>query len=233
MLEAILRNASCNISEIARVAGVPIATAHRQVVTLLDERYLTRLDDGKYSAGTRLLNLVALVDEKQIVANTAAAFLHELANEMDCVAQLGTLEEDMVTYRIKTGHGASGLFTKVDMQLEAYCSALGKVLLAWLPDAERAAYLSTGPFPGLTRQTITDPSLLEFELTGVRERGFAIDDGEIVETLFCVAVPIRKPDGTVPAAISASTLQGRRDDKDRIVAMLQSAAENIEANLYF
>lgn len=233
MLETILGGGGHNISEIARVAGIPTATAHRQAVTLVEARYLSRLDTGRYVAGPRLLELVRLVDEKQVVANTAASCLHELASELNCVVQLGTLENDMVTYRIKTGQGASGLFTKVDMQLEAYCSGIGKVLLAWLPVREREAYLTAGPFPKLTERTITDPKALAQELSRVRDRGFAIDDGEIAETLFCMAVPIRKPDGTVPAAISASNAHGRWSDEEQLLGKLLEAAATIEQRAFY
>jgi DNA-binding IclR family transcriptional regulator len=110
----------------------------------------------------------------------------------------------MVTYRIKTGEGAGSLFTRVGMQLEAYCSGIGKVLLAHLPEAQRRAYFAGGPFVALTTRTITDPTELEDELERVRIRGYAIDDGEIADGLVCVAAPIQAPDGQVHAAISVS-----------------------------
>jgi DNA-binding IclR family transcriptional regulator len=119
---------------------------------------------------------------------------------------MGTFESDMVTYRVKTGENAGELFTRVDMQLEAYCSGMGKVLLAFLPAAERAAYLAGGPFVELTPTTITDPQDLARELARVGQQGFAEDRGETVPDLFCLAVPIRRPDGSVPAAISVSRL---------------------------
>jgi DNA-binding IclR family transcriptional regulator len=149
------------------------------------------------------------------------------------VVQLGTLEGDMVTYRIKTGEGAGDLFTRVGMQLEAYCSGIGKVLLAWLPAGEREAYLATGPFPPLTARTITEPDALRRELAQVREQGYAMDDGEIAEGLQCIAVPVRSSDGRVLAALSASRgrAQVTANPPEAILADIRSAAAEVEAVL--
>lgn len=136
----------------------------------------------------------------------------------------------MVTYRIKTGQGSHRLFTKVGMQLEAYCSGIGKVLLAHLPAAERAAYLASGPFVPLTARTIVDPEELALELERVADQGVAIDDGEIAEGLVCLAVPVHAPDGSVPIAISVSRFETDRPaiDRTRILALLKEAAAEIE-----
>lgn len=205
MLEALLADGGeSSVSEIARTIGMPIATAHRQVVTLVAEGYLTTAGNGRHVAGARLLGLLHRLDEKQIIANVAAPMLQNLAEEARCIVQLGTFENDMVTYRIKTGFHANKMFTMVGMQLEAYCSGIGKVLLAHLPPDIREAYLASGPFVALTTKTIIDPRELAEELKKVRAQGFAVDDGEIAEGLVCLAVPICKPDGTVLAAISIS-----------------------------
>ncbi len=231
MLEAIIADgAHSNVSELARGLDMPVATAHRQVATLAAAQYLMSAGRGRYVAGPRLLGLLHRLDERQVVANVAAPILHRLARELRSTVQLGTLENDMVTYRIKTGHGASDLFTKVGMQLEAYCSGIGKVLLAHLPEAEQSAYLASGPFIALTPRTIISPLRLAEELALVRDRGFAVDDGEIAEGLICMAVPVRRPDGAVLAAISVSQAAGARGTitRDRLLAMLRAASSEIE-----
>jgi len=230
-LEAVIAdNGTHSIAALARSIGVPVATAHRQVATLVAAGYLARSAGGRHVAGARLLRLAHSLDEKQLIAHAAAPVLHRLAGQLRCIVQLGTLENDMVTYRLKTGRGAQDLFTRTGLQLEAYCSGIGKVLLAHLPRAEQAAYLAAGPFVALTARTITDPGQLADVLEQVRMQGFASDDGEIAEDLVCLAVPIRTPDGRVPAAISASRLTGRRPapPPDTILPLLQDAAREIE-----
>ena len=235
MLEAVIADGGhSNMAELARRTGMPTATAHRQVTTLVAEGYLMAAGGGRHVAGARLLGLLHRLDEKQIIANVAAPLLHELAARVHSVVQLGTFENDMVTYRIKTGRGANALFTRIGMQLEAYCSGIGKVLLANLPVAEREAYLASGPFVALTERTIVEPSRLREELDAVRLQGFAIDDEEVAPGLRCMAVPLRRSDGRVLAAISVSqALSSRhRMNDEQLLALLTDAARAIERQAF-
>lgn len=235
MLEAVIADGGrSNVSGLARQIGVPMATAHRQVTTLVAEGYLTPSGGGRHVAGSRLLGLLHRLDEKQVVANVAAPLLHRLAARVRSVVQLGTFENDMVTYRIKTGRGASDLFTRIGMQLEAYCSGIGKVLLAHLPNPEREAYLASGPFVALTDRTIVDPDRLRTELDAISKRGYAIDHEEIAPGLRCMAIPLRKGDGTVIAAISVSQAMSSRNllnDPD-LLEMLTETALAIEQEAF-
>lgn len=231
MLEAVIADDGCtSVAGLARQIGMPMATAHRQVTTLVAEDYLTASGGGRHVAGARLLGLLHRLDEKQIIANVAAPLLHGLAARVRSVVQLGTFENDMVTYRIKSGRGANALFTRVGMQLEAYCSGMGKVLLAHLPEAEREVYLAGGPFVALTERTIVDPARLREELEAVRVQGFAIDDEEIAHGLRCLAVPLRRSDGKVLAAISVSQAVSSRHrlDDTPLLALLTETALAIE-----
>jgi DNA-binding IclR family transcriptional regulator len=230
MLEAVIADGGASsVSTLARAVGCPVATAHRQVATLVAQGFLITVSHGRHIAGPRLRSLIARVDDKQMIANVAAPLLHRLAAATRAVVQLGTFENDMVTYRIKTGQGAHDLFTQVDMQLEAYCSGIGKVLLAHLPASEREAYLAGGPFVALTAQTITDPAALAGELARVAQQGFAEDRGEIDPDVFCLAVPIRRPDGSVPAAISASRLKSATHVRfETLQTSLRTTADAIE-----
>jgi DNA-binding IclR family transcriptional regulator len=235
MLEAIIAEGGTrSVAAVARDLGIPVATAHRQVHSLVAEGYLARHVRGFHIAGPRLLSLLSRFDDKQIIANAAAPVLHQLAADVGCVVQLGTLETEMVTYRIKTGAGADGLFTRVGMQLEAYCSGIGKVLLAGLPDREREHYLTGGPFPALTPRTIIQPEALRAELARVREQGYAVDDEEAAEGLYCISVPIHAPDGSVPAAISLSKadVQAKEPVLRAGLPMLRIAARAIEAQAF-
>ncbi|WP_420540993.1 IclR family transcriptional regulator [Novosphingobium humi] len=231
MLEAILSDRDGrSVAAIATAIGLPVATAHRQVATLVAEDFLARLPARQFGPGKRLMRLIQMFDEKQVIATAAASTLHRLAADLDCVVQLGTLESDMVTYRIKTGAKAGDLFTRVGLQLEAYCSGIGKVLLAHLPEAQREAYLATGPFPALTAHTITSPAKLRQELVQVMRDGLARDMEETAEGLSCVAVPVAMPDGRVLVAISASrTTRNIQAFSANDLGRLRDAAKNIEA----
>ncbi len=228
LLDAVVEDGGrSSVASLARSLGMPVATAHRHISALVAAGYLSSAGYGRHIAGPRLCAMVQKVDEKQIITNVAAPILNRLAAKTGCVVQLGTFENDMVTYRLKTGESAGELFTKVGMQLEAYCSGIGKVLLAHLPAPLQKAYLATGPFPALTPHTITDSDLLKDELDRVVHLGFALDDEEVVTGLQCVAVPVPADNRDVIAAISASRATGAGLSTERLVPMLKAAAAEI------
>jgi IclR family transcriptional regulator, acetate operon repressor len=231
LLEAILESGSRpSLSSIAGSLGVPVATAHRQATTLVSAGWLAPVARGRFVAGKRLLQLLGSLDEKQVLATAAAPLLDRLAAKTSCIAQLGTFENDMVTYRLKTGQGAGDLFTRVGMQLEAYCSAIGKVLLAHLQEDERIAYLASGPFVPLTPHTVTDPKALAEELERVQAQGFAEDREEVALGLRCLAVPVRNGNGEVIAAISVSRdARAARPARKVLQNAMLKTAQEIEA----
>lgn len=222
-----------DVSAIARAIGIPVSTAHRHVLTLVEAGLLHPIGRGRHVAGPRLRRLARRLDMQQILVVAAAGPLDALAGRTRSIAQLGSLDDNMVTYRLKTGHGADQLFTRVGMQMEAYCSGIGKVLLAHLPEEQQKAYLADGPFPRLTDRTITDPAALADELAKVREQDFAIDDGEIAPDLRCFAVPVRDRDGNVVAAVSLSIATSARVARElgdeALIAQVRAAVSEIEA----
>jgi IclR family transcriptional regulator, acetate operon repressor len=138
----------------------------------------------------------------------------------------------MVTYLLEESHGPAATFTQEGMQLEAYCSGIGKVLLAHLDEDRRERYLADGPFVALTPSTIVKPSALRDHLAIVKAQGWAVDDSEVFETLKCVAAPLRCSDGTVVAAVSISSPAGLADDAyEHALVTLLEAVTTIEAKL--
>jgi DNA-binding IclR family transcriptional regulator len=129
--------------------------------------------------------------------------MRRLASSSRRAIHLGVFEAEMVTYLFKESQSEQVL-TRETMQLEAYCSAICKVLLAGLGDDRLNEYLRAAPFVRLTDRTLTDPDELRIHLDQVRCYERAVDNREIDEDLWCVAVPIRREDGQVVAALSSS-----------------------------
>lgn len=230
LLKAVIRDGGASsLSAIARQEGVPVASAHRLAASLVAAGFLRPSGYARHLPGAELQVLAPLIGEREVLAAAARPALERLAARSGNVVQLGVFEADMVTYLVKAGQSADALFTKVGMQLEAYCSGIGKVLLAALPEAEKSRYLASGPFVALTERTIIDPALLRGELDQVEARGCALDDEEIVPGLQCLAVPVRNGAGEVVAAISTSRAAGGdlARWRERTVPKLQAAAGEI------
>ncbi len=235
LLDAILADeARSNTVAIAATCALPIATAHRFVATFVEQRYLTRVGRGRHVAGPSLRQMASRVYPLQGIAALARPFLEELAREVQCVSHLGIFENDMITYLVKAGGTRNHLFTQEGMQLEAYCSGIGKILLANLSVSERESYLANGPFIALTPHTLTDPQHLRDELVRVQAQRFAIDNREVSADLICVAAPIHWPDGRVHAAISVSNSDIERNPKTtaQLIPLVQSTARRLEGALF-
>ncbi|MDP9056119.1 MAG: IclR family transcriptional regulator [Pseudomonadota bacterium] len=230
LLEAIVRGEGKEtFRSLVRDLGFSESTARRIVLTLERQGLVTRSARGVYAAGAALVDLAAKVDLQAILRRSGRPVLRSLAAEFLATAHLAVLEADMATYLVREGSGL-GLFTREGSQLEAYCSGVGKVLISSLPAQARETYLSNGVFVALTPHTITDPDKLRATLAKVGEQGFAIDDEEVAEGLYCIAVPVRGRADTTYAAIS---LSGPKDQLGAqpfgpVIAALQKAASAIE-----
>jgi IclR family acetate operon transcriptional repressor len=135
-------------------------------------------------------------------------------------------------YLEKKGHGqVLTVATRIGGRNPAHASAMGKALLAGLPEKELRRLLGRGPLPALTEHTISEvPALLE-ELERIRRQGFALDDEETFPGIRCVAAPIRNARGATLAAISVTVPRSRLDSRRRqdlrelVVAAARSVSE--------
>ena len=222
-----------NLTALAAELGAPVASLHRIVASLARGGYLSAVGRGRYGVGPALRALAEEALSAPALAALVRPELEALARRTRRIAHFGIFENDMVTYLVKAGRGGERLFTREGMQLEAYCSGIGKVLLAHLDEPERERYLAAGPFIALTPDTRTDPADLRLELERVRVQRFAIDAREVAPDLTCIAVPVASPDGRARAAVSLSTF-GLHDAsaEDALVAALHQTATAIERRMF-
>jgi DNA-binding IclR family transcriptional regulator len=222
------------VSDIAESLGLPIATAYRHLAALKRQGLVRRVSGRSFAPGAFLLSLFDQEAYGVVLGEAARPVLLELAGEMRATSHLGVLQNEMVTYVVKAEVEDHGLFSRENAQLDAYCSGLGKVLLAWLTEEERESYLTGGEFVPLTCNTIVTDDLLRRELLQIRQQGFAVDNEEFERNLFCVAVPVFE---TLDRVIAAISISGRRPDlvgerRSSIVRALTGAATEIRKRLY-
>ena len=113
-----------------------------------------------------------------------------------------------------------------------HCGGAGKAMLAFMSEAEQETVLGT-PLQALTANTITDPAVLRRELARVRQRGYSLDDQEVVMGVFCVAMPILDRLGRAVGAISITGPSPKQPGPhvDRLVAMLGEACGHVSRRL--
>lgn len=222
-------------AELSRRAQLSEATGHRLIRTLEKIGVVVRNVKGCYRPGMLLASLSKNVDIGDLVRGTSQKVLSDLASYVKAIVHIGVLENGMVTYAAKVGDESRvPVYSRVGAQQEAYCSALGKVLLAALPNDELEEFLHDGGFVALTPQTITDVVRLRTELQNVRARGYAIDDCEVYPSLCCVGAPILDVNNQPVAAISVTDTASRLTEsrREEIRNILFSVAADISRKMY-
>lgn len=192
------------LPELAAQAGMPASTAHRLVAALVQEGMLVRAARGRYLLGPASYAMIDPDGMAKLLKLLGRPILDQLAQTTGETCHLGALDADMVTYLLKSSTRTHDVFTREGIALEAYCTGVGKALLAHLPHDKLDLYLSSGPFVPVTVSTITDPQVLASELESIRQRGYAIDDCEMHGDIRCIAAPILDADGRAVAAFSVS-----------------------------
>jgi IclR family KDG regulon transcriptional repressor len=196
--------------ELSRRANLAKSSGHRFIQTLVETGALLRGTNGRLRPGMMLISLSRHVGVRDILKAASDAILTRLAFRLDVTMNLACMQGNMVTYIAKIGTPTSIVTYPVpNSQFEPYYSALGKVLLAALPQDEMEAIIFDGDLVPLTPNTIVDRHVLRATIGEVRRRGFALDNRESRHDIFCLAVPVLDPLGHAIAAISAADFASR------------------------
>ncbi|HET7086965.1 MAG TPA: IclR family transcriptional regulator [Rhizomicrobium sp.] len=214
--------------ELSRRANIPIASGYRLIQTMEKIGVIARGKRGQYRPGIQLLSIAHNIPLSEYLREAGGPILTPLAQSLNLTMHLGILQNSLVTYVGKySSAGSFPVHTRVGTQLEAYCSGLGKVLLAGLNKAAVEKFIMDGDLVPLTPFTITSPLRLREELAAVRKHGYAIDDRESHVKIRCVAVPVHDNRGKTVAAISACDEVGRMTPSREIkikLALFEAAA---------
>jgi IclR family pca regulon transcriptional regulator len=228
------------VSELARELGLGRSTTHRYVATLARLGYL-RQDEAtrRYQLGLRVLDLGFSALNSMELRDIAEPHLQQLSDESGHTVNMAILDSAHIVYIVRCRSSSVGqreidLNLHVGALLPAYCTSMGKVLLAHLPHGEREAALAHTDFSRRGPNTITTAATLEKELVHVRSTGFALNDEELAYGLRSIAMPIRTQTGEVTAAINLAAHRSMISIDDlvaRLSPALRHTAEQISARL--
>jgi DNA-binding IclR family transcriptional regulator len=195
------------VGEIARRLGMHKSSASRLAATLSAAGYLEPADDGRgrYRLGPKLVRLAALAGDSDAVPRVAVPILERLVARAGDTGHVATLDgTEVVTIAVVDGWRSVRMHSTVGKRSPAHATAIGKVLLAALPDAEVARRYGGERLERRTRHTIRSLDGLLAHLHDVRERGWAADGEELEPGLRCVAAPVADHTGAVVAAVGLS-----------------------------
>ena len=234
IIEALVHQKTVTVSELHRQFRIPKSSAYAILQTLKARGYVDKDGEDRYSLTLRLFTLGSELMENLDLRNATYSLLQELTKQAQLTGHIGVLDHNQVVYIEKIEVLTSiRLTTWLGRRICAHSSAMGKALLAFLPEAEVDAILGRGTLPRLTPKTITSPARLKIELAKVRKWGYSVGDEQNEIGIRSVAAPIFDRTGRPVAAVNlgATTLHMQRKDVPRLGALVRSSAMKMSARL--
>ncbi|MDR3441354.1 IclR family transcriptional regulator [Telmatospirillum sp.] len=230
VLDLVSREAGISFTAIRKTLDLPKSSAHQLIGALCCLGALQDGPEGGYVLGLKLSELGAIAASQRSIEQEAAPFLKGLAREVGMTCHLGVLEGHEAIYLAKVEADQDiRINSWVGKRLSLYRSSLGKVLLAWQPDAERERLLADIEWIRKTPKSLPDADAVREHLREVRARGWAVDDEEDLANIRCVAAPVFDRSGNAVAAISAvgTVLQIGPDDFPDLAKRVCAVADEI------
>jgi DNA-binding IclR family transcriptional regulator len=236
LLELLADHGSMSLAQVERESGLNRTMAYR-LLRVLGELGYVEHDPVRhqFGLGARLLGLGAATAQRMNLAEIARPCLDAVRSELQETVTLGVLAGNQVIY-LGMLPGAEGPDIAAPMSLRdaAHSTSAGKVILAFLPEAQRQSRLAAlVPLLAITPSTIVDPQALDLELAQTRERGYALEDEENTPGRRSVAVPVLDVRGLPVAALTISGAVDRIDlsRADRIAARLWHASREVSRRM--
>ena len=229
------RASDCSLAELCVSLKLHKSTVHRLMMVLEQHRLVVKNPDtGRYRLGLRLFELGSRAIEGLDLRGRARPYLNRLQQAFGETVFFCILDEGQVFYMEKVESQQSvRTACTVGSRAPAYCTAVGKAMLAELPDTEVSAIVRHSGLKAVTAKTITTASALKTELKAIRSRGYAIDDEEKEAGLRCVGSAVRAHSGKLVAAMSISgpAFRMTRERIPEVAAALMQAAGELSVEL--
>jgi len=218
------------VSDLARITGLARATVRRSLLTLHALGYIA--SDGKYFSLTpSILSLGFSYLGATPLPRIVQPALESLSETLQESCSVSVLDGHEIVYVARSAtRRIMSVGLAVGSRLPAYCSSMGRVLLAFQTRAVMDEVLAVTPLLTLTPHTLTDPDKIRSVLHRVRGQGYCLVDQELEIGLMSLAVPVRNASGKVVAAMNISVQAGRMSPADLIakcLPLLQQAAAGV------
>jgi len=191
---------------LAESSGISRPTAFRLLATLEAQGFVVKNEKAEYSLGYKCLLLGNAAESALELRTEARPIMERLRDLTGESVQIATLEGWQIVYldRVPSLQAVGYMTSRAGSIFPAYCTGLGKCLLAFRPEAEVNAWSHTVTLSQHTPMTLTTPEALMAELSQTRTRGYSTDNQERELGVSCIAAPIRDVEGNVVAALSVA-----------------------------
>jgi IclR family transcriptional regulator, KDG regulon repressor len=198
-------------SDLLALSDFPKATLYRLIQTLANQGMLAHDPDrGTYAPGVRLVRLAHAAWAMSSLAPLARPMLDRLSASTGETIHLAQLDEGQVLYVDKRNAAKPvEMYAQAGRVGPAYCTGVGKAMLAFLPADQLDAAIARQSFIAHTPRTLASPEALRDDLAAIRHRGHAFDDEEHEPGIICCAAPILSRSGRVLGALSVTSTTAR------------------------
>ncbi len=191
VVELLADQEALSVSEVAAHLDINRSAAHRFLATLRELGWAEKDGDGKYRLTFRVLEQAMKVADRFEIRGMARPFMQRLAGLTNETVNLGYWDGRGIVHLDKIdSQNILRMDSRIGSKAPAYCTALGKSILAFLPEEEADGYMASETFTSTGPNTITSPEALKIELRKIRKKGVALDDEEMAPGLRCVAAPV-------------------------------------------
>ncbi|USX16664.1 helix-turn-helix domain-containing protein [Oxalobacteraceae bacterium OTU3CAMAD1] len=217
------------IANISQKTGIPRAAVRRCLHTLRELGYVDA-ELNNFSLRPKVLTLGYSYLSSTPLTVSAQPYLNDISRTLNESSSMAVLEDGEVLYvaRASTSRVMS-VALNTGSRLPAYCTSLGRVMLAHLPPAELEQYLAKTKLRAMTENTVVNQKRLREILADVRRDGYAINDEELELGLRSIAVPVRGASGQVLAALNvgaqAARVSVKQLEKEFLPVLLRGAQE--------
>lgn len=222
------------LTEVAQATGLARAVARRFLLTLADLGYV-RTDGREFSLRPRVLELGYAYLSGLSLTEIALPHVEELVSRVRESSSISVLDGNEIVYVVRVPTSRIMTVTiAIGTRFPAYCTSMGRVLLAAKSGEELDRYMADVDLVAHTRNTVTDPRRLREVLAEVRRLGYALVKQELEDGLASIAVPIRDGSGAVVAAMNVSANALRVDPASLVrdvLPLLREAAAQIEEGI--
>jgi len=190
-------------TQVAKLSGLPISTVHRFLVNLESTGFLNWNGNGRYHLGIACFSLGQSALGHLDIRRLSFPYLEELNHKTRETIHLTVRHELSVVYVEKLDSPEPlRIFSRIGAGVPLHCTAVGKVMLAYMPSEEQAGVLRQVDIKRLTQNTISNIQDLAVHLQRVRKNGYACDLEENELHIRCIAAPIWDHTGRVNASLS-------------------------------
>ena len=233
-MELLARRGPMGVRAIAQALQVPVGSTHRLLLDLAEENVLERTIEGEWDLSFRLLAITGQQLGRIGIPGLARPFVERMAEQTGETVNVYARSGDRAVCLDKV-RGAQGM--QLDMPIghrgSLTSGGSGKAILAYMAPEEREQAIAAEPLSALTPQTITDRSALDAELARIRQRGYSIDDQEVVMGVYCVSVPLldrlARPMGAI--SISGPSVKVPGPEVMPLVEWLNEACQHVSRRL--